>query len=202
VGEHERLEVETREQWRGWLAEHHAGATGVWVVTFKQGAGRPRVSYDALVEEALAFGWVDSRSKGLDEHRTQLLVTPRRPGSRWSGSNKTRVARLVAEGRMAPAGLEAVERAKADGSWTALDAVEALEEPDDLRAGLDGEPAARAHWEGFPPGARRAILEWIVTARRPETRARRIAETVREAGHGRRANERPARSAAPPEPPA
>jgi uncharacterized protein YdeI (YjbR/CyaY-like superfamily) len=190
VADPEQLEVETREQWRNWLAEHHDRASGVWVVTFKRASGRPSVSYDALVEEALAFGWVDSRSKGLDEHRTQLFLTPRRPGSRWSRSNKARVERLLAAGRMAPAGLAAVERAHADGTWTALDAVEALEEPAELRSALDREPGARAHWDAFPPGARRALLDWIASARRAQTRARRIDETVREAAQGRRATER------------
>jgi uncharacterized protein YdeI (YjbR/CyaY-like superfamily) len=184
-----QLPVESRAGWRAWLDEHHADAAGVWVVTWKKTSGGPYVAYDDLVEEALAYGWVDSRSRGLDAARTQLLMTPRKPSSRWSRTNKARIERLLAEGRMAPAGVAAVELAKAGGTWTGLDEVEEGLEPDDLRAALDADADARGHWEAFPRSTRRAILEWITAARRPETRARRVRETAELAARNVRANQ-------------
>ncbi len=181
--------VESRAGWRAWLAEHHASSPGVWAVTNKKTSAGPHVPYDDLVEEAVAFGWIDSLGRRVDEERSRLLMTPRKPASKWSRSNKERVERLAAAGLMAPAGLAAVEHAKASGTWTALDAVEALEEPDDLRTALDAEPEARRHWDAFPRSAKRGILEWIVQAKTAPTRAKRIAETAAKAGVGERANQ-------------
>lgn len=122
--------------------------------------------------------------------RSALLMTPRTLRSRWSRANKERVARLTEAGLMAPAGLAAVEeRARESGAWTALDAVEDLVEPDDLRAALAADPAALGIWNGFPRSARRGILEWILDAKRPETREKRIRVTVEDAAAGRRANQ-------------
>jgi len=183
--------VRSREEWRAWLAEHHGSAPGVWLVTFKQHSGEPHVPYDDVVEEALAHGWVDSQPRKLDDRRSQLLVTPRKPQSNWSRANKERIARLTAAGRMTPAGIAAVETAKANGAWTALDDVENLVEPGDLRAALDATPEARRHWDAFPPSARRGILEWIGNAKRAETRAKRVAQTARLAAENVRANQWP-----------
>ena len=185
---YERVEVVSREDLHGWLAEHHATSPGCWVVTFKKGRG-PHVPWAEIVRELLCFGWIDSKGQRVDPDRTSLLITPRRPGSGWSRVNKEHLDVLLAEGRMQPAGLAAVERAKADGSWTRLDAVETLAEPDDLRAALDAEPRARTAWDGFPRSARRALLEWITSAKREPTRAQRVARTVSEAAAGRRANQ-------------
>lgn len=179
--------VESRVQLREMLTE--ADPPGFWAVTWKKGRG-PHVSYEEVVEEALCVGWVDSRGRRIDDDRTALLLTPRRPGSRWAGTNKARVERLTAAGLMRPAGIAAVEAAKASGAWTALDDVENLVEPADLRAALDAVPDARAHWDGFTRSARRALLDWISTAKRDATRARRIERTVSEAAAGRRADER------------
>jgi len=188
---YEQVEVESRGEWRAWLEAHHARAPGVWVVTYKKAEGSRHVPYGDVVEEALCFGWVDSRGQRLDEARWMLLLTPRRPGSGWSRPNKQRIERLRAAGLMAPAGLAAVAAAEADGSWTALDAIEDLVEPDDLRAALDADADARREWDGFPRSAKRAILEWVLSAKRPETRARRVAETAEQAAQGLRANQRP-----------
>lgn len=188
---YEQVQVQSRAAWRAWLAEHHADSPGVWLVTFKKAAGERYVPYEDVVREALCFGWVDGRGRGLDDERTQLLMTPRKRGSGWSRPNKRRVAELEAEGLMAPAGRAAVEAAKADGSWTALDAVEDLVEPDELRAALDADADARREWDAFPRSARRGILEWIVTAKKAETRTRRIEETARLAAQGIRANQWP-----------
>jgi uncharacterized protein YdeI (YjbR/CyaY-like superfamily) len=98
------VELERREDWRDWLARNHESTPGVWLVTWKKAAGRPRVDYDAAVEEALCFGWVDSKSRSVDEERTSLYFTPRRPGSNWSESNLARIAKLEAAGLMTEAG--------------------------------------------------------------------------------------------------
>ena len=182
----EEVLVESRTQWRAWLAAHAAEGAGCWVVTWKPASGRPAVPYDDLVEEALCVGWIDSQGRSLDAERGALLMTPRRRGSGWAGTNKARVARLQEAGLMTPAGQAVVDAAVADGSWTALDAVEALEEPADLAAALDAEPGARRHWDGFPPSARRAGLAWVSTAKRAETRERRVAAVVASAARGER----------------
>jgi uncharacterized protein YdeI (YjbR/CyaY-like superfamily) len=184
-----QVHLERREDWRVWLAEHHATADGVWLVSWRKVTGRPAVGYDAAVEEALCFGWIDSLARKLDEERGMQLFTPRRPGSRWSRSNKERVARLEAAGLIAPAGAAVIEAARADGSWTALDDVENLVIPSDLAAALAARPGAAEHWEAFPRSVKRSILMWILDARRPATRARRVEETAVAAAEGRRAHE-------------
>lgn len=185
-----RFHPETREEWRSWLAEHHATEPGVWLVSWRRATGRPSLPYEDVIEEALCFGWVDSTARTLDEERSMLLMAPRRPTSTWARTNKERVERLLDAGLMRPAGIAAVETAKANGSWTVLDSVEALEVPDDLAAALDAEPGARAAYEGFSPSNRKAILWWVTSAKRPETRQRRIAETARLATQGIPANRR------------
>ncbi len=187
--DYEQLLVESRPQWRSWLADHHGSATGVWAVTWKKAAPGPSVPYDELVEEALCFGWIDSLARRVDDERTQLMFTPRKPASRWSRPNKERVARLTQAGLMAPAGVATVELAQRTGTWTALDLVEDLVEPPVLTAALDAEPAARRSWDGFPPSARRALLDWIYSAKTDATRDKRVRATVEEAAEGRRANQ-------------
>jgi len=162
----------TREDWRTWLEQNHARQQGVWLVTHKKATGKPHVDYDAAVEEALCFGWVDSLPRKLDAARSLLYFAPRKPGSGWSRLNKERAARLIAQNRMAPAGLEKIEAAKQDGSWAFLDAVEALEIPPDLSAALAAHPPAATYFDAFPRSARRGILEWIASAKRPETHRR------------------------------
>lgn len=113
------LEVTRLAQWRAWLRAHHARADGVWVVTYKKGSGGPVVGYEDLVCEAICWGWVDSRVGRVDESRTRTWFSPRRPTSSWSASNRDRVGRLSAEGRMRPAGQRAVDAARASGRWGA-----------------------------------------------------------------------------------
>lgn len=185
----EQVEVTSRAEWRAWLEAHHQQADSVWVVTFKVGSSNPRVPYDDLVEEALTFGWVDSLPRKLDAERTMLLMSPRKPGSAWSAINKQRVERMTAAGLMHPAGLARIEQAKADGTWTKLDAVERLEIPPDLDQALAARPGARANWDSFPKSTRRGVLEWITQAKRPETRAKRVADTAEKAERGERANQ-------------
>ncbi len=184
-----RVQVETRAQWRDWLERNHATSPGIWLVTWKKSSGHPMLAYDDIVEEALAFGWVDSQPKTIDDQLSARLLTPRKPGSNWSRLNKERVERLTAAGLMQPAGLAAVAAAQANGRWTALDETETLAEPSDLAAALDADPAARRQWDAFPRSARRAILEWIGNARTDATRQARIARTVSDAAQGIRANQ-------------
>jgi uncharacterized protein YdeI (YjbR/CyaY-like superfamily) len=178
-----------RASWRAWLIANHATSSGVHLVTWRRAAGQPTVAYGDAVEEALCVGWVDSKAGKLDEDRATLWFTARRPRSGWSRPNKERVARLIAAGQMLPAGLAVIEDARRRGTWTLLDDAEDLIVPDDLAAALEAVPSARANWDAFPPSARRAILEWIVQAKRPETRARRIEETAAKAARNERANE-------------
>ena len=184
-----QVEITSGEQWSAWLEANHASSAGVWLVVHKKAAGEHHVPHDVIVQEALAHGWVDSRSRGLDAARSQLLVTPRKPGSGWSRVNKEHVEQIQLAGRMHAAGQAVIDAAVADGSWKALDDVENLVEPDDLRAALDADPAARREWEAFPRSAKRAILEWIGSAKREETRAGRVAQTAKLASHGIRANQ-------------
>jgi uncharacterized protein YdeI (YjbR/CyaY-like superfamily) len=185
----ERVAVETVEQWADWLEANHARQEGVWVVSWSKSTGKPSVGYEAMVCEALRFGWIDSKGIRLDEERAMQWFSPRRPGSGWARTNKVRIERLEREGRMAPAGRKAIESAKADGSWQLLDAVEDLTVPDDLAAAFIANPGSADHWEAFPQSVKRAILEWIVQAKRPETRARRVTETATLAAQGVRANQ-------------
>jgi uncharacterized protein YdeI (YjbR/CyaY-like superfamily) len=138
----------TLAQWRRWLARNHARAEGVWLVAPKNSSGKSSLDYDQAVEEALCFGWIDSRTRALDAERRMWWMSPRKARSGWSKLNKERVARLAASERLAPPGLAKIAAAKKDGSWTLLDDVEALVIPPDL-------------------------------AKKPETRAKRIAETAK-----------------------
>jgi uncharacterized protein YdeI (YjbR/CyaY-like superfamily) len=185
----DRVHAETREAWRDWLAENHATRRSVWLVWWKAHTGRPAPTYDEAVTEALAFGWVDSRPAKLDADRSMLYFSRRKPGSAWSRPNKLRVAALERDGRMAPAGQECVDAARRDGSWTRLDEVEDLVVPADLAEAFGRHPGSREQWEAFPRSARRGILEWIVQAKRPETRQKRIEETASLAERGERANQ-------------
>ena len=184
----DRFHAETREQWRAWLTEHAAEGRGVWLVTWKKGSGGPHVPYGDVVEEALCFGWVDSLPRKLDAERTQLLFTPRKPRSGWSKVNKERLTRLEAAGLLQPAGLAAIAIARQNGAWESLDAAEAGLVPADLAAALAANPAAQQHFAAFAPSARKMLLTWVLGARRPETRAARVAETVRRAALNKRAN--------------
>lgn len=177
-----------RAGWRAWLVANHATSSGVHLVSWRKGSGRTSVPYPDAVEEALCVGWIDAVAGRLDDDRGLVWFTPRRSKSGWARSNKERVERLIAAGLMLPAGLAAIEDAKRTGTWTLLDDVENLVVPDDLAAALDAHPPARENWEGFNRSTRKAILEWIVRAKRPETRAKRIAEAAENAAR----NERPA----------
>jgi uncharacterized protein YdeI (YjbR/CyaY-like superfamily)/molybdopterin converting factor small subunit len=170
----ERVHAESVGEWHAWLAANHERSDGVWLVSWKRRSGRPRIAYEEAVIEALAWGWIDSRAASLDDDREMLWYSPRRRGSDWSRSNKQRVARLEAEGRLMPAGRAAIEQAKADGSWTRLDDVEDLIVPADLGAVLTSRPGALERWEALSRTVRRQALAEIARAKRPQTRQRRV----------------------------
>jgi uncharacterized protein YdeI (YjbR/CyaY-like superfamily) len=181
------VHVDDRATWRAWLEANHASARGVWLVTWRPRSGRVGLDYEAAIEEALCFGWVDSTGGRVDDERGKLYFAPRKPRSVWAATNKARVERLIAEGRMRPAGLAAIERAKENGSWETLDTAERLEVPEDLTAALAAHHPAAANFAAFPPSARKMLLGWIATARRPETRAGRVDEVARAAARNERA---------------
>jgi uncharacterized protein YdeI (YjbR/CyaY-like superfamily) len=181
VADYQQVHPETRSEWRAWLAANHATSPGVWLVQWRTPTGRRRLEYDEAVEEALCFGWIDSQAKRLDDERSMITMTPRRPTGGWSRSNKERLERLTAAGLLTPAGLRAVEIARANGAWELLDDVEALVVPPDLTAALAQDGVAAAGFAGMTPSAKKAILLALKTAKKPETRARRIAAAVAEA---------------------
>lgn len=179
----------SRAEWRAWLEQNHTRTEGVWLVSYKKATGKPRFEYAEAVEEALCFGWIDSKPNKLDDERSLLWFAPRKNGTGWSKPNKERVEKMLKAGLMAPAGLAKVEAAKKDGSWAALDAVEALEIPPDLVKALNANKTAKGYFEAFPRSVKRGILEWILNAKKPETRAKRVEETVRLAEKNIRANQ-------------
>ncbi len=183
----EQVLVTSRAGWRAWLAANADTSPGIWLVMPRRGNGDPAPSYGEVVEEALCFGWIDSTVRTRDERWGLQLLTPRKPNSTWSASNKERLSRLVPEGLMTERGLRAIEVAKANGSWEVLDAVERLEVPEDLAEALDAQPAARAFFDAMPPGVRKQHLWHVVSAKRPATRATRIAKIATSAAEGRRA---------------
>jgi len=181
------VHADDRATWRAWLQANHETARGAWLVTWRSCSGRARLDYEAAIEEALCFGWVDSTGGQLDDERGKLYFAPRKPRSVWAASNKARVEKLIREGRMAPAGLAAIERAKANGWWEILDSAERLEVPADLAAALEARPSASVNFAAFPPSARKMLLGWVAVARRPETRAARIAKVAEAAARNERA---------------
>jgi uncharacterized protein YdeI (YjbR/CyaY-like superfamily) len=176
------LEVADRAGLRAWLTENHATSTGVRLAIGKKGGTATELNYEDAVLEAVAFGWIDGKAQRLDEHRYTVLFTPRRSGGTWAKSNKARVEHLVTAGLMTPAGMAAVEAAKADGSWNTLTDADDRVVPDDLAAALTAAKAT-AGFEALPASKQGVALYWIATAKRPETRAKRIAETVEAAKH-------------------
>jgi uncharacterized protein YdeI (YjbR/CyaY-like superfamily) len=177
-------ELETRafasaDDWEAWLREHHDTAPGVWIKFARKGSGIPTLTYMEALHAALCFGWIDGQARGLDDAFYLQRFTPRRARSIWSKRNRDFATALIESGRMQPAGLREVERAKADGRWdAAYDAPSTATVPDDLRAALDANPAAAEFFAGLSGQNRYAVLHRIQTAKRPETRARRIEKFV------------------------
>ena len=181
------MHVTSRAELRAWFEANAESSPSIWLVTYKRVTGKPAPSYDDIVEEALCFGWIDSTIRTRDPETSMLLLSSRKPRSTWAATNKVRVERLIRDGLMTPRGLRAIEVAKANGSWELLDSVDRLELPDDLAHALAAEPGTRRFFDSLPPGSRKQHLWWVVSAVRPETRARRIGSIVAAAVEGRRA---------------
>jgi uncharacterized protein YdeI (YjbR/CyaY-like superfamily) len=188
LDQYEQFYPVTRAEWREWLAKNHATSPGVWLVYYKKESGKPRIAHEDAVAEALCFGWIDSKAKGLDSERTIQLFTRRKSKSPWSKINKALVEQLIAEGLMTPAGMEKIETAKQNGMWTAYDSVEALIVPDDLQSAFSANPTAEQHFNAFSNSSKKIILRWIESAKKPETRQKRVEETVRLAAQNIKAN--------------
>lgn len=178
----------SRQAWRAWLAANHQSAKSVWLIIYKKDSKVPSVYYPEAVDEALCFGWIDSKPNKRDDESYYQFFSQRNPKSNWSKVNKAKVAQLIAQNLMTAAGLAMVEIAQQTGTWTALDAVENIEIPDDLQAAFDQNKTAREYWDNFSRSTKRGILEWILNAKKPETRQRRIDETVRLASENIKAN--------------
>lgn len=188
--ENEQIYAADRAAWRAWLEANNDTAERIRLVYYKARSGKPSVSYDEAVEEALCFGWIDSRINSIDDERYMQLYTPRRPGSIWSQLNKRRIDKVIAEGRMTPAGQAKIDVAKADGSWTILDQVDSMEVPRDLAEALESIPGARAHFDAYPDSIKKRTLYHLITGKRAATRDRRIAEIAMLAGEGKSLDDR------------
>jgi uncharacterized protein YdeI (YjbR/CyaY-like superfamily) len=173
----DRVEVTSRTQWRAWLAENHTRSEGIWLVLYKKHCADRHVRWPDVVQEALCFGWIDSRTRRVDDDRTMLLFSPRKSGSTWSTVNKRHVEELEIKGLIAPPGRKLIDAAKADGSWSFLDDIEALIVPRDLDEAL-AAAGVRKSWEGTRRSDRKRALYHVKTAKRIETRAARIRQIL------------------------
>jgi len=168
------LDVQSSEQWREWLSTCHATESEVWLVFHKRHTRRPSIDYGDAVDEALCFGWIDSLVRRLDDDRYARKFTPRKPGSRWSTSNRKRYAELQASGRLAPPGLSRAPTARSgDAPRPSLSKI-----PPYIQQALDSRPAARNYFDSLAPSYRRLYIGWIDSARQPETKSKRLAEAV------------------------
>jgi uncharacterized protein YdeI (YjbR/CyaY-like superfamily) len=174
-----RKSFKARDAWRAWLEKNHARANELWVVFYKKNSGKPTVSYDEAVEEALCFGWIDGLTKGIDEEKFAQRFSPRRSGSVWSESNKKRVAKMIEQGRMTEAGLVKIAKAKQNGEWDkATQREDTTNLPPELKRALTTDKIARQNFEKLAPSHKRQFIYWITEAKRDETRARRISKTI------------------------
>ena len=170
--------VETRAEWRQWLEENHSSKQSVLLLCNTKKSNLPTINWSELVDEALCFGWIDSTRKSIDETKFTQLFTRRKPRGTWSKINKEKIERLIESGLMTQAGLEVVEIAKQNGSWTILDEVEELIIPEDLEKAFRKHPGSKDHFLSLSKSVRKMILQRLVLAKRPETRRKRIAEVA------------------------
>ena len=186
IDAYERVTAPDSATWRAWLSNNHETSPGVWLIFYKAKSGKPSIDWGTAVDEALCFGWIDSKVVSLDEERYEQYFTKRKPGSPWSKLNKEKIAALEAEDRLAEQGRAAIEAAKADGSWSMMDEAEALIIPDDLAELLDG--SSLETFRSFSPSRQRNVLAWIVLAKREDTRTRRIQQTAEALSRGEAPN--------------
>lgn len=174
----------SRQEWRQWLTENHDSSPFIWLIYHKKNTGTPSIAYSEAVDEALCFGWIDGVRKSIDDRQFIQYFTKRKPRSVWSKVNKGKIEQLIAEGLMTPAGLKCIEIAKTNGSWGTLDEAETGIIPDDLQAALTAHAGAQKYFTGLSKSARKAILQWLTMAKRPETREKRIQEIASLASQG------------------
>ncbi|HVZ55344.1 MAG TPA: YdeI/OmpD-associated family protein [Chitinophagaceae bacterium] len=182
------VQVRTRKQWRGWLAKNHDKVSSVWLIIFRLASGRAGLLYEDVVEEALCFGWIDSRPNKRDDASYYLLLSRRKPASKWSRANRLRARRMIDQGLMTAAGQAMIDLAKKAGTWEALEPVQQAVIPADLKEQFKKNKLAFKNFQAFPPSSKRIILEWILQAKRPATREQRIRQTVTLAARNIRAN--------------
>lgn len=173
-----RLYVTNREKWRAWLKKHFQSETEIWLIYYKKHTGRPRISYDHAVEEALCFGWVDSIVKKIDDETFAQKFTPRRDGTKWSALNKRRMLKLIREGRMTESGLAKIDLAMLGDEAMAKQSKGELDIPRFVKQALMASPKAWEHFQKLAPSHRRQYIRWIMDAKREETRGRRLRDTV------------------------
>jgi uncharacterized protein YdeI (YjbR/CyaY-like superfamily) len=177
-----------RKAWRQWLARNHSKEKKVWLLIYHKTSETPSVYYSEAVEEALCYGWIDSRPSKRDAESFFLSFSPRKPRSVWSKVNKQRVSKLIADGLMQPAGMKMIDLAKSTGMWEALNKIDNLEMPEDLQKALKKNKKALEYFIAFPPSSKKIILGWVLNAKRAETREKRIKEVVSLAARNQRAN--------------
>lgn len=168
----------SQSEWRQWLQQNHLSKQSVWLIQYKKKSNIPTISWSDAVDEALCFGWIDSVKKSIDDEKTMQFFSRRKPKGTWSKINKEKVKRLIDEGLMSKAGLDVIEKAKENGSWTILDEVEELIIPADLEEAFKTRPDAREFFLSLSKSRRKFLLYWIVAAKRQETREKRIMEIV------------------------
>jgi uncharacterized protein YdeI (YjbR/CyaY-like superfamily) len=180
--------AKARKELRNWLEKNHQSEKSIWLIIYKKESETPSIYYPEAVDEALCFGWIDSKPNKRDEHSYYQFFSKRNPKSNWSKVNKEKVSILMEQGLIHSSGLKMIEIAKQNGTWTALDEVENITIPDDLKALFLNNKTAHDNWEKFSRSSKRGILEWIMNAKKTETRQKRIEETVQLAADNIKAN--------------
>ena len=166
-------------QWRKWLSAYHKSEPGIWLVFYKKGTSKPTIPYEAAVEEALCFGWIDSIIKKIDEEKYARKLTPRKDGSYWSALNRKRAAKMIKQGKMTKAGLAKIEAAKKNGLWNRDGRPQIkLDVPPELAKALARNKKAKENFDGLAASYRRHYMGWIATAKRPETKKKRVSEAI------------------------
>jgi uncharacterized protein YdeI (YjbR/CyaY-like superfamily) len=201
MGELARVRPKSRKAWRDWLEKHHAASTGVWLVYAKKHSRLPSLTYNDAVEEALCFGWIDSKINPVDDTFYMQVFTPRKLKSAWSALNRTRVERLLAAGLMTTAGLAVVNAAKNSGTWDAMKHVEELTVPPDLEKAIKANPDASRHWASYSASRRKGVLYRLAAAKRPDTRARYLQDIIGNMARNMSRAERMERAGFRPKPP-
>jgi uncharacterized protein YdeI (YjbR/CyaY-like superfamily) len=178
-----------RKAWRDWLQKNYAAKQDVWLIIYRKATGKPTVTYDEVVEEALCFGWIDSKPNKRDDESYFLFVAPRKPKSPWSALNKKRIEKLLQQNKIEDAGLKKIEAAKKDGSWMLLDKIDALEMPVELKKAFSKNKTGLKHFEQFPASVKKQLYQWVYSAKTEQTVQKRVTETVALAEKNIRANQ-------------